>query len=115
MTRKEHCARMRKCKDEKRRLSGPEIKTREIGFAFFCGPAFNGCHVFRLLAPLDGRRALDLIVDGRLRGFRTERGSRALIARRISARLIREPAESGESMESTESRRDKGDGRREAI
>lgn len=91
MTRKEHCARMRKRKDEKRRLSGAEIVTREVGFAFFCGPAFNGCHVFRLLAPLDGRRALDLVVDGSLRGFRTERGARALIARRISARLLRLP------------------------
>jgi hypothetical protein len=86
MTRKEHCAKMRKGKAERRMLSQGEIKSREVGFAFFCGPAFRGCHVFQLMAVSDGRKQLDIVIDGSLAGCRTERGIKSLIARRISAR-----------------------------
>lgn len=86
MTRAERCAKMRAGKAAKR-LAEPRAEEREVGFVFLCGPVFRGCHVVRLHAVGDGRRTLDVRIDGRLYAPRTERGARALLARRIAAKV----------------------------
>lgn len=85
MTRAQHCERMRKSKAA-RRMAGPGADTHEVGLVFFCGPVFRGCHCVQLYKVADGRNTLDVRVDGVLRVPRTERGMRALIARKIAAK-----------------------------
>ena len=87
MTKAERCMKMRAAK-ERKRLDAPRAEELEVGFVFLCGPVFGGCHVVRLNAVCDGRRTLDVRIDGRMYAPRTERGLRALIARRIAGKCV---------------------------
>lgn len=90
MRRAEHCAKMRAGK-ERKRLATPGSEAREVGFVFLCGPVFRGCHTVSLHKVDDGRRTLDVRVDGVLRAARTERGLRAMLARKIAEKVVSAP------------------------
>ena len=73
--------RMRRKKADKRQALAFAPETAEIGRAVLSGPAFDGIHLVQIMKVNDARPVVDFMIDGVMRGIRTERGARAALTR----------------------------------
>lgn len=86
MDRSQKCKVMRDKKEQIRLSMACSPDVIEAGRVVFSGPIFNGIHMVRILKVCDDRPTFDIELDGVFRAVRTERGLKASLVRKISAR-----------------------------